>query len=145
MGENDCRKHEQRSTVEAQTNGRLARDPNKVKVVGWALAERVPKTAPKAAIFCHPFIGTETYAVSHAKRIPENQCLSHKLFHMTRRVRYGIALSNTTTALRNFLICIWDPYPLVFHILLGNGSEKESVLHFATDELERISSMSSLF
>jgi hypothetical protein len=25
---------------------------------GWALVERVPKTAPKTAVFCHHFTGT---------------------------------------------------------------------------------------
>ena len=58
-------------TAENVSNGlrwRLAlhKSLRKVKVArraGWALVERVPKTAPKAAVFCHLFTETETYLV----------------------------------------------------------------------------------
>jgi hypothetical protein len=30
---------------------------------GWGVVERVSKTAPKGAVFCRLFTGTETYAV----------------------------------------------------------------------------------
>jgi hypothetical protein len=43
-----------------------ARAYKKVKAArraGWALVERVPKTAPKAAVFCHLFTGTLIQAV----------------------------------------------------------------------------------
>jgi hypothetical protein len=33
------------------------------------LVERVPKTAPKAAVFCHLFTGTETYEGSYGIQI----------------------------------------------------------------------------
>jgi hypothetical protein len=39
-----------------------------VRRAGWGVVERVPKTAPKGAVFCHPFTGTETYAARRKHR-----------------------------------------------------------------------------
>jgi len=47
-----CRKRE------AQNPRRLAQEPKKKVKSGQALVERVPKAAPKAAVFCHLFTGT---------------------------------------------------------------------------------------
>jgi hypothetical protein len=60
VGENDCRKREQRSTVEARALKRLCKAARRA---GWAL-ERVPKVVLKVVVFCHLFTGTETYAGS---------------------------------------------------------------------------------
>jgi hypothetical protein len=53
-----CQKRESRSAVEAQGNlGTLG------AWGGLGAVKGGPKTAPKAALFCHSFTATETYAV----------------------------------------------------------------------------------
>jgi hypothetical protein len=62
MGENNCRKREQRSTVETQDLGRLAREPKKkLKLPGapvGALGGKGTENGPETAVFCH--FSTET-------------------------------------------------------------------------------------
>jgi hypothetical protein len=54
--------------------------------VGWALVDRMPKTAPQSAVFCHPFTGTETYMVSPTSFVAS---ASHETG--TRGIQFGFA------------------------------------------------------
>ena len=70
IGENDCRKRVANGLRvydwRLKTQGAWRESLKKVKAArhaGWGVVERVPKTAPKGAVFCRLTAGTETDAV----------------------------------------------------------------------------------
>jgi hypothetical protein len=77
--------------------------------VGWAVVERVPKTAPEAGVFCHLFTGARITAFESLKRAPpedtvltlgqssgKSSSLNMLFANMTEYYRFSIVTKSVT-------------------------------------------------